>query len=55
MQEQLGVNEPDYGFLRDNMMVEPGQMLARAAFIAPRIEPEIAFWLAEDIQGPGSL
>lgn len=53
MQEQLGVNEPDYGFLLDTMVVESGSTLARGAFIAPRVEPEIAFWLAEDVRGPG--
>jgi 2-keto-4-pentenoate hydratase len=53
MQEQLGVNEPDYGFILDNMMVPSGSALPRAAFLLPRIEPEIAFWLAEDLTGPG--
>ena len=53
MQEQLGVNEPDYGFILDTMVVPSGSVLPRAAFLLPRIEPEIAFWLAEDLHGPG--
>lgn len=53
MQEQLGVNEPDYGFILDSMVVPSGSTLPRAAFLLPRIEPEIAFWLAEDLSGPG--
>src|SRR5438105_5397337 len=53
MQEQLGVNEPDYGFILDRMVVPSGSVLPRAAFLLPRIEPEIAFWLAEDLSGPG--
>jgi 2-keto-4-pentenoate hydratase len=53
MQEQLGVNEPDYGFILDSMVVPSGSVLPRAAFLLPRIEPEIAFWLAEDLHGPG--
>ncbi len=53
MQEQLGVNEPDYGFILDTMVVPSGSVLPRAAFLLPRIEPEIAFWLAEDLSGPG--
>jgi 2-keto-4-pentenoate hydratase len=53
MQEQLGVNEPDYGFILDTMVVPSGRVLPRAAFLLPRIEPEIAFWLAEDLSGPG--
>jgi 2-keto-4-pentenoate hydratase len=53
MQQQLGVDQPDYGFLLNTMVVSPGSTLARSDFIAPRIEPEIAFWLAEDVQGLG--
>jgi 2-keto-4-pentenoate hydratase len=53
MQQQLGVDQPDYGALLDSMVVPPGATLAHADFIAPRIEPEIAFWLAQDVRGPG--
>jgi 2-keto-4-pentenoate hydratase len=53
MQQQLGVDQPDYGFLLDTMIVPSGNTLLRSDFIAPRIEPEIAFWLAKDLQGPG--
>lgn len=49
MQEQLGVNEPDYGFILDTMVVPSASVLPRAAFLLARIEPEIAFWLAEDL------
>ncbi len=52
MQEQLGVNEPDYGFILDRMVVPSGSTLPRSAFLLPRVEPEIAFWLGEDLQGP---
>lgn len=53
MQQLLGIDQPDYGFLLDTMVVPSGGTLPRAEFIAPRIEPEIAFWLAEDLPGPG--
>jgi 2-keto-4-pentenoate hydratase len=53
MQQQLGVDQPDYGFLLDTMNVPSGSSLGRSDFIAPRIEPEIAFWLAKDVRGPG--
>ena len=53
MQEQLGVNEPDYGFILDTMVVPAGSTLQRSAFLLPRNEPEIAFWLAEALHGPG--
>ena len=53
MQELLGVDQPDYGFLLDSMAVASGSTLSRTDFLLPRIEPEIAFWLAKDLQGPG--
>jgi 2-keto-4-pentenoate hydratase len=53
MQELLGVDQPDYGFLLDSMAVSSGSTLSRADFLLPRIEPEIAFWLAKDLKGPG--
>lgn len=53
MQELLGVDQPDYGFLLDSMAVSSDSTLSRADFLLPRIEPEIAFWLAKDLKGPG--
>ncbi|MFL5591756.1 MAG: 2-keto-4-pentenoate hydratase [Ktedonobacteraceae bacterium] len=53
MQQQLGVDQPDYGFLLDTMVVPSRGALAFENFIQPRIEPEIAFWLAADLHGPG--
>lgn len=53
MQELLGVDQPDYGFLLDSMVVASNSTLSRADFLLPRIEPEIAFWLAKDLKGPG--
>lgn len=53
MQRLLGVDEPDYGFLLDTMVVPDGAALSRAGFLAPRVEPEIGFWLAADLRGPG--
>ena len=53
MQQQLGVDQPDYGYLLDTMNVTSGSALAASQFIQARIEPEIAFWLAKDVRGPG--
>lgn len=53
MQEQLGVSEPDFGFLLDDMQVPDGHSLALGAFISPRIEPEICFLIDRDLVGPG--
>lgn len=53
MQQQMGVDQPDYGFLLDTMAVAPGGQLACSELLQARIEPELAFWLAEDLRGPG--
>ncbi len=53
MQQQLGVEEPDFGFLLEAMLVPSASTLARAELLQPRVEPEIAFWLAGALRGPG--
>jgi 2-keto-4-pentenoate hydratase len=53
MQRQLGVSEPDFGALLDDMVVEEGDPIATSGLIAPRVEAEIAFVMAEELRGPG--
>ncbi len=53
MRRQLNVDQPDYAALLASMHVEDGATLERAAFIAPRIEAEIAFRLRKPLRGPG--
>jgi 2-keto-4-pentenoate hydratase len=53
MQKFFGVTEPDYGHLLSGMMVEDGGVISREEVIQPRAEPEIAFVLEKDLQGPG--
>ncbi len=53
MQKMLGVDEPDYGHLLDDMSVFQGEGMAMGLFIQPRIEGEIAFVLEKDLSGPG--
>jgi 2-oxopent-4-enoate hydratase len=53
MQRQLGVDEPDFGVLLDDMLVEEGDAIAAGELIAPRVEAEIAFVMERDLQGPG--
>ena len=53
MQELLGVNEPDYGHLFDDMAFSNDAVIDVHPFIQPRIEFEIAFVLKKDIFGPG--
>jgi 2-keto-4-pentenoate hydratase len=53
MQRQLGVDQPDYGVLRDDMFYAEHAPIHLSSFIAPRVEPEIAFVLGRDLSGPG--
>ena len=54
VQDMLGVDQPDFGFLTDRMQVS-GDIASRIAgnLIAPRAEAEIAFILKDDLVGPG--
>ncbi|MHB9287880.1 2-keto-4-pentenoate hydratase [Halobacteriales archaeon Cl-PHB] len=51
IQSQLGVDEPDFGRLLDTMRVEDG-VVSTDELLAPRIEPEIGFVLADDLRAP---
>jgi 2-oxopent-4-enoate hydratase len=53
MQELLGVSEPDFGALLDDMFVEEGDAIRLDTLIEPRVEAEIAFVLGADLRGPG--
>lgn len=49
MQDMLGVNQPDYGHIFDDMIYNEGDILEVNRFIKPRIEFEIAFVLKDDV------
>lgn len=53
MQQQLGVDQPDYGPILSGYQVVAGGVLRTDALIAPRIEAEIAFVLDRPLRGPG--
>jgi len=53
MQKQLGVDQPDFGPLLNDMQTPSGGQIATAGLIAPRVEGEIAFRLGRDLAGPG--
>jgi 2-keto-4-pentenoate hydratase len=52
MQRQLGVDQPDFGHLFADMILD-GAAVEASEFISPRIEPEISFVLGKDLRGPG--
>jgi 2-keto-4-pentenoate hydratase len=54
MQQLLGVDEPDFGALLDDMFVEDGDAIPAGTLIQPKAEAEIAFVLGEDLAGPGA-
>ena len=53
MQEMMGVREPDYGHLLDDMFVFEGAEVAMAGMIQPRVEIETAFVLGEALPAQG--
>jgi 2-keto-4-pentenoate hydratase len=53
MQEMMGVDQPDGGYLLESMVVNSGAQLRAERFIQPRVEAEIAFLLKSGLQGPG--
>jgi 2-oxo-3-hexenedioate decarboxylase len=50
---QIGIDTPTYGFLPDSFAVMDGGELAASELIHPRVEPEFAFVLGRDLEGPG--
>lgn len=52
MQKMLGVDEPDYGHLYDDMQVPNNGIVQISDFLSPKVEAEIGFILGEDLKGP---
>jgi len=53
MQNQLGVNQPDFGHLTDRMFYLERNPIDTSAFLQPKVEPEIAFVMGAELAGPG--
>ncbi|MEU1404975.1 fumarylacetoacetate hydrolase family protein [Streptomyces sp. NPDC005728] len=53
MQQLLGVTEPDFGHLVDDMVRRDGTAVFAGRYCRPRVEPEICFLLSRPLRGPG--
>lgn len=53
MRIMVGVDEPDYGHLFDDMYYEMDVVIDVSEMLAPKIESEIAFVLNKELKGPG--
>ncbi|GAA3834315.1 2-keto-4-pentenoate hydratase [Nocardioides panacisoli] len=49
VQRQLGVDQPDFGYLFDDMDVSGRERVSMESLLQPRVEAEVAFRLAADI------
>lgn len=53
MQAASKIDEPDYGYLFDDLVLQDGAKVAFESFCVPRVEPELTFILKEPLKGPG--
>jgi 2-keto-4-pentenoate hydratase len=53
MQKLLGLSEPDFGYILDDMILADQARVPTDVFCTPGVEPEIAFLLHSPLGGPG--
>jgi 2-oxopent-4-enoate hydratase len=53
VQKQLGVAEPDFGYLSSDMNIPMGETVSLSALLQPRVEGEVAFVLKKRLEGTG--
>jgi 2-oxo-hept-3-ene-1,7-dioate hydratase len=51
MQQQMRIDEPDFGALLDYMMMSSGVELRHADFVDPKLEVEVAFMIGDRLSG----
>jgi 2-oxo-3-hexenedioate decarboxylase len=54
-QQVMKVDSPLYGWVTSGMLLAQGEPVELARFIHPRVEPEIAFLLARDVEPPATV
>ena len=54
-QQAMGVDSPLYGWVTSGMLAPFGEPVDTDRMIHPRVEPEIAFLLARDIEAPATV
>ena len=52
MQRSVGINEPDYGSLMEDMFYNTGDVLPMSRFLQPRLECELGFVMGKRLKGP---
>lgn len=53
MQASSKIDEPDYGYLFDDLVLADGAKVPFESFCVPRVEPELTFILKAPLKGPG--
>jgi 2-keto-4-pentenoate hydratase len=53
MQQMMGVDEPDYGHLLEDMALPEGAPVRAARYCYPRVEVEVGYILGADLPGEG--
>jgi 2-oxo-hept-3-ene-1,7-dioate hydratase len=53
MQAASKIDEPDYGYIFDDLVLADGAKVPFESFCVPRVEPELTFVLKDALKGPG--
>ncbi len=53
MQAASKIDEPDYGYIFDDLLLQTGARVPFENFCVPRVEPELTFVLKAPLKGPG--